>query len=327
MNTIRSNHPLHTWFRQRYFLPLILIVSILIFSRFSPLFLTVPNFKNILTDNSHIFIMAFGLSLVMGGGGIDFSIGYQVSIVASVTSIFLQSGVNPWLSMLAGLGLGLVCGCLNGIAVAYLDIEPYIATLGTQIIFKGMSYIISKNHIFTLIPRSFQDLMNRKILNINFDLWIVLFCFIVTTLLLHYTYYGCYIKALAENEQVLSNCKISPRKIKASTYILASLFYALQAFVLISKKGFATPSVAVEAEVTGILAIYFGGIYSCSLYQSKGLMASLWLLLGTFTLVTIENGIQLAGWGQFVHYVIEGCILLCAIRIWHFQHPRRSAQQ
>ncbi len=129
---------------QKYAVMFILIILMVLFSFSSPYFLTVRNLTNILTQNTYFIILAIGLSFVMIGGGIDLSVGWQMSLVGVVTAMCMTLYDLPvWLSIVAGLLLGTFLGFFNGMIVANIRVFPLIVTIATSTVFQGISYIVS----------------------------------------------------------------------------------------------------------------------------------------------------------------------------------------
>ena len=130
---------------KKYTIMLVLLVLMALFSLTSPYFLTLRNITNIITQNTYFIIVAIGLSFVMMGGGIDLSVGYQMSLVGVVTAILMVVYQLPvWLAVGVGILLGIVLGMVNGIIVSRIKMFPLIVTLATRVIFQGVSYIISQ---------------------------------------------------------------------------------------------------------------------------------------------------------------------------------------
>ena len=138
---------------QKYTIMFVLLALMVLFSFASPYFLTVRNITNIIVQNTYFIIVAIGLSFVMIGGGIDLSVGYQMSLVGVVTAMLMVVYRVPvWLAISVGLLLGTVLGLMNGIIVTSIRIFPLIATLATSVIFQGISYLISQAQTYRSYP-------------------------------------------------------------------------------------------------------------------------------------------------------------------------------
>ncbi len=129
---------------KKYAVLFILFGLMFLFSLTSPYFFTWRNLTNILTQNTYFVIVAIGLSFVMIGGGIDLSVGYQMSLVGVITAMAMVVYHLPvWLAVLIGLSLGTVLGLINGLIVSSMRIFPLIATLATASVYQGISYMVS----------------------------------------------------------------------------------------------------------------------------------------------------------------------------------------
>jgi len=138
---------------KKYTVMFVLVLLMVLFSFASPYFLTFRNLTNIVTQNTYFIIVAIGLSFVMIGGGIDLSVGFQMSLVGVVTAMMMVVYQFPvWLAVVLGLLLGTTLGLINGLIVSNMKVFPLIAPLATSIVFQGISYQISKANTFRAYP-------------------------------------------------------------------------------------------------------------------------------------------------------------------------------
>ena len=129
----------------------------LLFSIVKPDFLTFRNLTNIVTQNTYFVIVAIGLSFVLMSGGIDLSVGYQMSLVGVIIAMAMTEwGFPVWAALILGLVLGTLLGLINGVIVTRIRTFPLIVTLATAVIFQGVSYIISQARTFREYPEAFQ---------------------------------------------------------------------------------------------------------------------------------------------------------------------------
>ena len=176
---------------KKYTVMFILFVLMALFSLVSPYFLTWRNLTNIITQNTYFIIVAIGLSFVMIGGGIDLSVGYQMSLVGVVTAMLMMVYHLPvWLAVLLGILLGTTLGLINGLIVTSIKIFPLIATLATATVFQGISYLISKANTFRGYPAEFLFLTKGKILGIPLDILLALVIAILVSIVYTETVFG-----------------------------------------------------------------------------------------------------------------------------------------
>ncbi len=269
----------------------------------------------------------------MIGGGIDLSVGYQMSLVGVVTAMMMVVFELPvWLSVGTGLLLGTSLGLLNGLIVTSIRIFPLIATLATAAIFQGISYLITRAETFRNYPDEFLVLTKGKVLGIPVDVWLALLVVVLATLVFNEFVYGSRVLALGGSEEGSRLAGINTRLMKISTYTLCGFLTAIGTMVMLSKANTVNSSFGPGTEFICLTAAIVGGI---SFMGGEGSIPA--LVAGVFTLAIVGNGMQLAGWGTYAQYIVRGLILLGAVAFDEYQrngsvtgriyrrHPARSA--
>jgi ribose/xylose/arabinose/galactoside ABC-type transport system permease subunit len=298
---------------------LVLLALMALFSLASPHFLTLRNLVNIITQNTYFIIVAIGLSFVMIGGGIDLSVGYQMSLVGVVTAMLMVSYHWPVpLAALAGLALGTLLGLLNGLIVTRIRIFPLIATLATSVIFQGISYLITQAKTFRDYPDAFLYLTKGKVLGIPFDVVLTLVIAVVATLIYTETVFGLRLVALGGNEEASRLAGINTRRLRMSVYAICGFLTAVATMVMISKSNFTNSTFGPGTEFTALTAAIVGGV---SFMGGEGNIPA--LIAGVFVLAVLGNGMQLAGWGTYAQYIVRGGILLGAVAFDEYQRNAR----
>lgn len=293
----------------KYSVYIILAVLILLFSYFNPQFFSGKNFYNLLTQNTYFLIASVGLAFVMIGGGIDLSVGYQMSLVGVVAAMLMTEKNWPvWLTVIFAIVLGTVLGIINGLIVTSIKIFPLIATLATSTVFQGISYTISQAKTYRELPDSFRILSTEKILGLPLDVYLTIFIIILAAYILNKTYYGRHILAVGGNAEVARLSGINAKLVQISTYGICSFFFAIATLDMISKSNSTSSSFGPGTEFTCMTAAIVGGI---SFIGGKGSM--LGLTAGVFIMQVLGNGMQLAGWGTYSQYIVKGIILLLAV--------------
>lgn len=300
---------------KKYAVMLVLLILMGLFSLTSPYFLTIRNLTNIITQNTYFVIVAVGLAFVMIGGGIDLSVGYQMSLVGVVTAMMMVVFELPvWLCVLTGLLLGTSLGLLNGLIVTSIRIFPLIATLATAAIFQGLSYMISRAETYRDYPDEFLVLTKSKVLGIPVDVWLALLIAIAATLVFNEFVYGSKVLALGGSEEGSRLAGINIRRMKISTYTLCGFLTAVGTMVMLSKANTVNSSFGPGTEFICLTAAIVGGI---SFMGGEGSIPA--LVAGVFTLAIVGNGMQLAGWGTYAQYIVRGLILLGAVAFDEYQ--------
>jgi ribose/xylose/arabinose/galactoside ABC-type transport system permease subunit len=305
---------------KKYTVIFILFVLMVLFSFASPYFLTWRNLTNIITQNSYFIIVAIGLSFVMIGGGIDLSVGYQMSLVGVVTAMLMMVFHLPvWLAVLLGILLGTTLGLINGLIVTSIKIFPLIATLATATVFQGISYLISKANTFRGYPDEFLFLTKAKVIGIPFDVFLALVIAILASIIYTETVFGFRLLALGGNEEASRLSGINTRRMKIAIYTICGFFTAIATMVMISKANTTNSSFGPGTEFIALTAAIVGGI---SFMGGEGSIQS--LIAGVLLLAVLGNGMQLAGWGTYAQFIVRGMILLGAVAFDQFQRNAKS---
>jgi ribose transport system permease protein len=308
---------------QKYAVMFILVILMVLFSFSSPYFFTIRNLTNILTQNTYFIILAIGLSFVMIGGGIDLSVGWQMSLVGVVMAMCMTLYHLPvWLSILIGIALGILLGLFNGLIVANIRVFPLIVTIATSTVFQGISYIVSHAQTYRQYPDQFLFIAKGKIFGAPFDVILTIVIVLLSTFIYAKTSYGWNILAMGGNEEAARLAGIKTKATKISVYTLCGFFTAVATMVMISKSNTTNSSFGPGSEFTALTAAIVGGV---SFMGGEGNM--LGLVTGVLILAVLGNGMQLAGWGTYAQYIVKGIILLGAVTFDEFQKTARITKR
>jgi len=307
---------------KKYTVMFVVIGLMLLFSIASEHFLTPRNLLNLITQNTYFIIVAVGLAFVMIGGGIDLSVGYQMSLVGVVTAMLMVVQHLPvWLAVAIGLLLGTLLGFVNGLVVTSIRVFPLIATLATAAMFQGISYLATQAQTYRDYPETFLALTRAKVLGVPADVVLALVVVILATVALNETVYGSQLKALGGNEEGSRLAGINIRRLRICTYTLCGLLTAVGTMVMISKSNTTNSSFGPGTEFICLTAAIVGGI---SFMGGEGSIPS--LVAGVFALAIVGNGMQLAGWGTYAQFIVRGLILLGAVAFDEYQKNARRTR-
>jgi ribose transport system permease protein len=308
---------------KKYTVMFVLIILMALFSLASPYFFTFRNITNIINQNTYFIIVAIALSFVMIGGGIDLSVGYQMSLVGVVTAMLMVVNDFPvWLAVLLGLALGTCLGLINGLIVTNIKVFPLIATLATSIIFQGLSYLISKANTFRSYPDEFLYLTRGKLLGIPVDVLLAILIAVAVSVIYTETVYGFRLIALGGNEEGSRLAGINTRRMKVSIYTVCGFLTAVGTMVMISKANTTNSSFGPGTEFICLTALIVGGV---SFMGGEGNIPA--IITGVFILAILGNGMQLAGWGTYAQFIVRGLILLGAVMLGEYQRGKRKSRQ
>lgn len=308
---------------KKYTIVLVLIGLVLLFGIIKPVFLTWQNFVNIMTQQSYVIIAAIGLSFVMISGGMDLSVGYQMSLVGVVTTICMMwYDVPIFLCIIIGLLTGTVLGLCNGIAAVKLKVHPLIITLGTMTIYQGISYIISNSNPIFGLPDSFKFIGQGYVGPIPFCVILAAIIALTASFILNKTYFGRYVYALGSNEEAAHLAGVNTKKIKLFVFMICGCFVALSAIILVARAGSATSATGPGTEFTCMTAAVLGGI------SFKGGSGKVWgVITGVLILGVLSSGMQIIGLGTYPQYIAKGLVLLAAVGFDNYQKASRVTKE
>ena len=301
-------------------LVIVLFVLLLLFYCFAPKFMTIENIKNILVQNAYIIVSSIGMAFVIIGGGIDLSVGYQISLVGVITTISIQWFHLPvWCSVLIGLMIGTLLGAINGFLSVKLQVHPMVITLATMAIYQGLSYIITNSNSIYGLPDSFKFIGQGKILGIPVSIIITVIVLIGATFFLSKTYPGRYIYALGGNGEAARLSGVNTSAMRVISFAICGFFVAVASILLVSRSGSMNSSVGAGTEFTCITAAVLGGV---SMAGGEG---KVWkVCVGAIILGVLSNGMQFVGLGVYPQYVAKGIILMAAISFDTYQKTAKS---
>ncbi len=304
---------------RKYAVLFVLLGLILLFSIANPDFLSVRNLTNIVTQNTYFVIVAIGLAFVLISGGIDLSVGYQMSLVGVIIAMAMTEwGVPVWITLILGLVLGTLLGLINGVIVTRIRTFPLIVTLATAVIFQGFSYIISQARTFREYPESFQAITKTRLFGIPLDVYLTVFIVLVSSFIFYRTKWGTRVVALGGNEEALRLAGVNTRRLKALVYTTCGFFTAIATIVMVSKANSMQSSFGPGTEFTALTAAIVGGV---SFLGGEGNIPA--LVAGVFVLAVLGNGMQLAGWSPYAQFIVRGIILLAAVAFDEYQKNLR----
>jgi ribose/xylose/arabinose/galactoside ABC-type transport system permease subunit len=275
-----------------------------------PTFGTVQNITNVLQQNAIIGIIACGMTFAIILGGFDLSVG-AVTALSSVVgaSLMIDAGMlNIPIGIVGALLACVLVGVINGSLIAYLGMNPFVATLGTMTVVRGLIYVATNATPRFGVPYSFTTLGLGYIAGIPIPT--IIFAVVVALLgfVLHRTRFGHYVYAVGGNVVAASEMGINAARVRFAVYVLVSVCAALSGIILIGQTASATPQAALGYELTAIAAVIVGG---ASLGGGRGHM--LGTIVGVFLLGVVANALNLFGVSPFWQPVATGLILITAV--------------
>lgn len=286
--------------------------------------LTPGNLKTVLVQTVIVGIGALGMTLVIVAGGIDLSAG---SVVACTSVVGAKLVVSGWpvagVAAMAIAAGGLV-GLVNGALVAGFRLMPFIVTLGSMSIARGLGKWLAANQAVSISRESpVIALMAVREPGQFFPLppgvWIMLALGALTALVLRQSIFGRHVVAIGSNEATARLCGVRVRTTKLAVYTLAGLCFGLAGLLQLSRLTQGAPTVAVGLELDIIAAVVIGG---ASL--SGGTGSILGALVGAFLMALLRSGSTQIGWDNEVQEVIIGLVIVLAVGLDKWRQGRRG---
>jgi ribose transport system permease protein len=280
--------------RQELVVFLLLLLFGIALSFSTTTFFTSANLLNIVLGFSWYAIAAFGATMVIIVGGIDLSVGAVMALAGMVSALALQAGAPLALALALGVLCGALVGLVNGVLVGRTGLPPFMVTLGTMGITRGIVLSLTSGAPVSDLSLAFRSLGQKDLLfgSISIPLpviWMILLAVLVS-LLLHQTVIGRYIYIVGRSERALRVAGISPVQLKIGVYTLSGLLAAIAGVIMTARLGVAAPMAANGYELDIIAAAVIGG---ASLFGGEGTVTG--VILGAALIQVIRNGVVLLG--------------------------------
>lgn len=290
----------------------IIIIFIVLFLFFSftvgHLFLTGQNLHNITRQISFDIPLALALTVVFIAGGIDLSIGSVLSLSAAITMVMQPSGT--YLAVFVALLMGVVVGAINGLLVTKGRIVPFIATLGTMTLVRGVMLTYTMQKPVAGKDTSFTFWGAGSVGFIPTPFIIVMIISLILFIVLKYTQFGRNLYAVGGNREAafLSGIRVDQHKFFA--FVISGLLAAISGVLLASRLNSSTPHIGLDSANWAIAAAIMGG---ASLLGGKGNIFG--TVMGVLTLGILVNGMNLIGVHTYYQVGIRALILLTVVTI------------
>lgn len=285
-----------------------LALVVIVFSALNSRYLATGNLIDILDQATINGLLALGITFVIITGGIDLSVGSTMAIVIVAVGTFMtEFNMHPVLAIVAGLVVGIALGLVNGALVTRFRLQPFIATLATMSVFRGIAYILTGGWPVLNMPTSFRTMLDGDILGFPIAILILLGFAAVGHVILTRTKTGVYIFAIGGNEEATRLSGVNVAWNKNIAYALSGVGAALAGMVMLARLGTGEPTAGQGYELNAIAAAAIGGT---SLAGGKGSIIG--TLLGALLLSALRVGLIVQGVDTFWQYIATGAIIAFA---------------
>ena len=309
---IKKDHFIVTFVKENsgILIALVILCAFLIINpKTSSSFLTSKNIFNVLRQISTNLYVACGMLMVIILSGIDLSVGSIIALSGCVAAAAVSRHDLPiFVGMLLGLLIGVVVGSVNGLVIAKTTIPPFIVTLATMNIAKGLAYVMTGGSPVRVMSKEWQFIGAGYIGSIPTPVIILIFIVLLSWFIMNRTKLGRHMYAVGDNPQAALYSGINIQKVKFLIHVYSGLMAALAGIVLASRMYSGQPTAGDGAEMDAIAATVVGGT---SMSGGYGRISG--TVIGALIIGVLNNGLNLLGVNSFWQYVVKGFVILLAV--------------
>ncbi|AEE17480.1 ABC transporter permease [Treponema brennaborense] len=289
-----------------------LAVLCLVFGIINPTFFSGRNVSNLLRQIAPILIIGIGQSYVLITGNIDLSIGSVVGMSTMISATLMTKGVNPWVSVAITLVCCLLIGLINGYLVAGFKIPPFIATLGTMTVARGIAQIVNNNYNTNSIGEAAQGFRDffyyGKTFGLFNTIWISVLLWAIFNFILSKTRSGRYIYAVGSNPEAAKLSGVNLLGTVTKTFLVSAFCACVVGLIQCASAGMGAMDAGSAYEMYAVAASVIGGI---STLGGQGIL--LGTVVGASIWAVLQNGLQFAGAPVAIRNIVIGCIVVVSV--------------
>ena len=276
---------------------------------YAPAFLSYRNLINVLVQSSTLGILALGMTVVLITGGIDLSMPANMALSAIIGGMFIQNGGDPAIGCVIMLASATAIGALNGFAIGYLGMIPFVVTLATMSVASGVAAWLSEGLSISKFPESFFDVLLARIGGVPISVLVTICLTIAGTWLLARTIFGRHLYAAGLSPRAARVARVPVQKVMSFAYVFAGAASGIAAILLTARLGAASANMGADSVVLDIIsACVVGGV---SIYGGFGRLYN--AALGAVIITVISNALNLLGASYFLGLVIKGLVIITFI--------------
>lgn len=298
-----------------------LIVLCAIFNFINPNFLGKRNVSNLLRQIAPYIIIGIGQGYVLITANIDLSIGSVVGMSCMMSATLMCNGMHPLPALAITMAASLVTGVANGVLVAKCKLPPFVGTLGTQTICRGIAQMVNGNMNTDSIVgggyayREFAESLRNffyynKTLGVFNTFWIALVIWLVFNFILAYTRTGRHLYAIGSNIEASKLSGVNVPKTVLKAYLISAFCACVTGFIVCAQSGTGTMNAGTGYETFAVAASVIGGI---STMGGTGILSG--VLAGASVWAVMDNGLQMVGTSVGLKNVVVGLIVICSVLI------------
>ncbi|KQY76808.1 ribose ABC transporter permease [Ensifer sp. Root142] len=286
----------------------------------SPSFLQIGNLMNVGRQIALFGIVSIGMTFVILTRGIDLSVGSIVGVVAVSSAMLLSSGTAIPVVIFLALLMGAALGALNGLGVVFCQMPPFIMTLGTLVMGRGIAMTIANGEPQTLgeATDAFYFLGGGFLLGVPVPIWIFAGVALIAFVVLRSTSFGRQVYAVGSNAEAARLAGIKVGAVLMSVYVVSGVLASLTALITISRLTVGEPTAGTNLELEAIAIVVIGGT---SLFGGEGTVIG--TVIGAAIIAVIANILNLLGISPFTQQIVKGAIIIAAVMFEVYRHRQR----
>jgi ribose transport system permease protein len=288
----------------------ILVLLVLAFGVAEPSFLGAANLGNIGLQSAILLMLALPMTLIIMTEGLDLSMGAVLSLCGIVLALALLKGYGLPVALAAALAVGLAFGVANGALVAWLDLPPFVVTLGTMGVAQGLALVVSDAQSVVGFGDAVSKLYGAQVLGVPFPVLVAAAAYALMHFLLYHTRFGAYVFALGGNREALVLAGARANVYLVAVYALGGAMVGLAALLLTGRMNAGHPTAAIGMEFDAIAAVIVGGT---SFERGNG-----WLfgtVLGVLAVGVLKNGLNLLAVQSALQVAAIGVLVIVALLV------------
>jgi len=300
----------------------IIVLAVIIVSIIEPKFLNAANLRSIAIAVSTDGLLSVGLCLVLILGGIELSVGGVTAMTCVITGYLCLNGINVWVACLAALAGGVIVGMFNGFMISKIGLPPFIVTLSTMNLSRGIAYIITKGSPLSLsgfLSDSYRFLATGRVFGI--PMIFIIFCLVVITahIFTKKSNICRNIFFVGSNENAARFSGINVHKVKIWVYVVVSVLSSIAGILSLARFNVATPELSRGAETTAISAAVIGGTS-----MSGGVGSILGTFMGIILLKVVNSALVMLNVSVYWQNFVQGAILVMAVTMDYLSQRNRG---
>jgi ribose/xylose/arabinose/galactoside ABC-type transport system permease subunit len=296
-------------FMKRYGIVFVMIAMFVILSFASPSFLSVNNITNVLSTVALNGVLAMGMVIVITAGGIDLSIGAMLALASTTVGVMLKMTGNNLIACAAAVLICTILGFVNGTLVAGFNMFPFVVTLASQLVIRGLGYVISGGYSFALANPDFTQIGLGKLFNaIPYPILILLGVTLISYILMHWTKFGRYVYAVGGNINAATASGVNVKRTRVLSFVISGAFAGIAGIILTARINAAQPNIGVGYETDAIAACVIGGTSFAG-----GVSTIPGTLVGIVIIGLIYNGMNLLKVESYWQTIVKGLLIIGAV--------------